>query len=735
MNRNNGFPFHLATFVVILVTALLLIGSSYPCDAQPGSMSATGINVKVNASNGAFTITTTNPNWTFWGILEQPLTAVKNTDGFDRIGSYNEITFKFAADNKYEGSIRWYDGKGIVVFGLSVPDGAKHIGMDFPKFLRFPGGLHTYSFANQSFAPHQFKLIQSSTPWLFFNDQDKAFIVSPASDFIVSKMTGDGVHEIVSGLNPELKNLPAHFTHKTILAIGNGIHSTWTEWGNALMAMHGKTRPSNDVDPILKYYGYWTDNGADYYYNYEKSSGYAGTLRDIQQKYEQEGIPIRYMQLDSWWYEKSIYDPDGKPDAGHKNPNLPEGKWNRYGGLMEYKADPQLFPNGLKAFQQSVGLPLVVHNRWIDPHSPYHKKYDITGYAAIDPHFWNDIAQHLQNSGIVDYEQDWLVTIYNHTPAMASDLSVGNAFTDGMANACNDHGLDMQYCMAMPRFFMQGVKYNNLTTIRTSDDRFEQRKWSNFVYTSQLAYSLGIWPWCDVFKSHETGNMIVSVLSGGAVGTGDALGKEDKKNIMMASRTDGVLVKPDAALVPMDADYINDAEQTGKPTLAYTYTKSPSVTTWYVFAFKPNKKAGTAVNFSPASLGAKGEVVVYDPLTGSIKKMSADDTFNDTLGDSSYTYYEIAPVTSSGIALLGDEGKFVETGHQRIPDVELIDGKMKVSVEFAKGESSVTLHGYYEKPFKTDAGELALNSGSNMFTLTVSAPNKGNESTVVLSPE
>src|ERR1039458_9018789 len=92
----------------------------------------------------------------------------------------------------------------------------------------------------------------------------------------------------------------------------------------------------------------------------------------------------------------------------------------------------------------------------------------------------------------------------------------------------------MQSGSPRPRHFLQGAKYSNLTTIRTSGDRFETGKWRPFLYTSQLAAALGIWPWCDVFKSGEMGNMIVAVLSAGAVGTGDAMGKEAPENIRLA---------------------------------------------------------------------------------------------------------------------------------------------------------------------------------------------------------
>ncbi len=722
-HSDTGRTFKRCSHLLYSLIALAAIPLLVSCSSRHAQAANNAISVSVSQRTGSYTIKTSNPDWTFQGSVGKPFSNVTTQSGNDEIGDYQETSFSWTSDNSYTGTIRWYSDAPVVIFTLTTPNGAKHIQSTFPDFTGFPKGMHHYSFKNEVFSPPVFnKLTQTSTPWLFFNDQDEAFVLSPASDFIVSKMSGDGQHMIASGLNPQLQDLPNGFSHKSILVFGNGINHTWMTWGHSLMTMFGKKRPSNDADPVLKYYGYWTDNGADYYYNYDKKLGYSGTLLAVRKQYKKEGIPIGYMQLDSWWYEKSIYDPAGKPDAGDKNPNLPQGKWNRYGGLMKYRPDKFLFPHGMAAFHKKLGLPLVVHNRWIDPHSPYHKEYNITGFAAIDPRFWNDIASYLKKSGIVCYEQDWLNFIYNKTPEMASDLSVGNAFTDGMAIACKENGLDMQYCMAMPRFFMQGVKYNNLTTIRTSDDRFQPSRWRHFIYTSQLGYSLGIWPWCDVFKSQETGNMIVSVLSAGAVGTGDALGKEDKDNIMKACRTDGVLVKPDAALVPMDSDYINDAEGKHKPMLAFTYTRHNDITTDYVFAFTPKGSTSDSVSFKPSTLGQKGDVIVYDPLIGSLNEMNAADTFTDTTGDIGYTYYQIAPVTTSGIAFLGDSGKIVATGKQRITDVETSEDGLQVKVAFAPGEHSVTLHGYYEKPVTVDNGNLTLHPDKKMFDLVLSAP-------------
>src|SRR5690606_5709030 len=138
-------------------------------------------------------------------------------------------------------------------------------------------------------------LEETATPWMLFNDQATACILSPASDFIVSLMTHADSSRLRSGLNPEVTQLPAGFSHTTLLVMEQGIGKTWDAWGRTLRALYNRKRPANDSDPILKYFGYWTDNGADYYYNYDSTKGYAGTLLAVKDHYRQKGIPLGYM--------------------------------------------------------------------------------------------------------------------------------------------------------------------------------------------------------------------------------------------------------------------------------------------------------------------------------------------------------------------------------------------------------------------------------------------------------
>jgi hypothetical protein len=699
-------------FLVLLILAINL----------PAQISS-GISVNVDKHSGRYTISSAQFKWNFEGSINHNLEDISILNGKDIIGDYKEIKFSWNDGTKYRGGIRWYQHQSVILFSLNLPEGISKAPEVFPSFTKFPRNMNFFSYVNDNFAPPEFNLNETSTPWLFFDDKSNSFIVSPASDFMVSKMSGDGKNIISSGLNEDIKSIPDHFAHSTILVISKGIRNTWNLWGSVLRKLYTRSLPTNDADPVLKYFGYWTDNGADYYYNYDTTLGYANTLLTLGQRYEKEGIPLGYMQLDSWWYEKSIYDVNGKPDADHKNPNLPYGKWNRYGGIMSYSADPDLFKKGLSDFQKELDLPLATHSRWIDPNSPYHEKYKISGYAAVDPKYWKHIISYLKSSGVVCYEQDWLNYIYEKSPELSENISAGNEFTDGMANACKDAGLTMQYCMAMPRFFLQGLKYNNLTTIRTSGDRFGPDKWKSFLYTSMLAYECGIYPWCDVFKSNELNNLILAVLSAGPVGTGDAIGKEDKANIMMACRKDGVLVKPDVPALPVDTDFLNDAKAVKSPMLACTYSMHSNGKTVYIFVFESDSSFSRNINFNPLEAGIKGNAAVYSPLKKTVEVVNKGKDFTFNLNDDLYSYYIIAPISSSGIALWGDSGKIAAAGKERILDIVEDKDRLKAKVLFAEGEAEVNLIGYSIRPLVSSIGNISYNPDSHIFNLLL--PNKG----------
>jgi hypothetical protein len=705
----------------VLVWALL----AWPCRGEVVAIQGAGGSVaSIDAKSGRYEIRSRQSELALAGTLGEAPSHVSVNAGRDRLGSYRELQFRWQHPIALRGSIRTYVDRPIALFGVTstapITDGSVLL---FPRFTEFPRTLHRFSYRDQPFAPPSFALEENATPWLLFDEHDHAAILSPASDFMIASMHGNGEAEIASGLNNGIRTLPAGFTHWTVLAFGSRINRTWDTWGAALVDLQGAHRPPNDADTGLRYLGYWTDNGAAYYYDYDRALGYAETLEALVKRYRDEAIPIRYLQLDSWWYEKTLTGPDGQPGAS-KNPGLPAGEWNRFGGLLKYEADPALFPRGLAAFQKEIGLPLMVHNRWIDPASPYHQRYDISGFAAIDPQWWQDIMSYLAAAHVATYEQDWLSVIYEHSPALSTTLGVGDAFTGGMARAAEEHGLTLQYCMPLPRHLLQGARYANLTSARVAGDRFERAKWDDFLYTSRLASSLGIWPWTDVFMSAETDNLLIATLSAGLVGIGDRMGAEDRNSILRAVRLDGVIIKPDRPLLPIDAMYVADALQSGQPMVAAAHTDHGGLRTSYVFSYTRGASGRTRAAFTLQEVGVPRVAYVYEPRSGRARRMAPSQTVSVRL-DQGTAYFVIVPVSRSGIALFGDADKFVPDGRKRI--TALADGpdKLTATVTFASEERSVRLFGYApRRPTVTaqagSVGKVTFDKTSERFEVQVS---------------
>ena len=665
------------TTTYCLATLLLSgAGLSVVVNAATISEGSTGIAVTVDPS-GPYSITVQDPAWVFAGDVGQPLANIVTNVGSDNIGPYQEITFSYSVSDSAtgapatvarQGGIRTYCNKPVVLFTSTYADAASNTA-PFPQLTAYPQGLSHLTY-NGGFGHFSFSQFGTDSPWLFFDADANAFLLSPASDFMVAKTTFGSNQEIITGIDTRIASLPQGFSHQTFLAVSKGINSVFDIWGHAMTDLQGKTRPANDADLPLTLLGYWTDNGATYYYNFVQALGYEGTLLAVRDDFAQQNIPLGYMQLDSWFYPKG---------AG--------ADWHDgSGGIYEYVADSTLFPDGLANFQQQLGLPLFTHARWIDTNSPYRQQYQMSGDVSIDPLYWDSIISYIQQAGVVTYEQDWL----SARAQTAFNLNDPSAFMDNMARATAENGLTMQYCLALPRHYLQSSLYNNITTIRTSDDRFNRDKWNAFLYASRLASALGVWPWSDVFRSSELDNLILSTLSAGPVGVGDPIGSLNRTNLLRVVRSDGVIVKPDVPIVPLDDSFVNDVQSLDRPMVASTYTDFGAIRASYVFAY--NRGGDITTTFSPALLGLIGSVFIYNYFTGSGVIIDAADTFSEDMVNG-HAYYIVVPIGNSGIGFLGDAGQFVSLGKKRIP--QLTDnGALEATIAFADGESSRTMHGY-----------------------------------------
>jgi hypothetical protein len=698
------------------------------CRASPGlapvqiTSSGAGIGISV-AEDGSFDVTARKPAWRFSGNIGSRPLDVASRGGRDRAGSYHEIVFNYEVSGigKRLGAIRVYDQRPVVFFKLVflTPGQASE---SFPSISSYPRQLHHLAFTSV-FGGYSFEHFGADGPWVFFDDSANTFIFSPASHYMNAALSFGPREELVSGIAAEPRQIPRRFVETAVLVVEPGINRAFMSWGRFLTDLAGKRRPVGESNFALNYLGYWTDHGARYYYDFESRLGYAGTLLKVRDEFRAIHIPLGYLQLDSWFYPK-----------GH------DGQWRSNdplgGGTYLYRAASDLFPKGLADFQKRLGLPLITHNRWIDVRSPYRRRYAISGNVSPDPRLWNHWMHFLRASGVRLYEQDWLAG-----PAVPErDLYSGEAFMSAMANAARKAGIALQYCMPLPRHFLQGARYSNLLTIRTSGDRFDKDQWKPFLFNGRLASALGEWPWTDVLMSAETSNLLLSVLSGGSVGVGDAIGALDRKNLQRVVRADGVIVKPDDSLTPLDTTYLDAANDRNSPLVASARTRHSGAMTTYVFAFVQSSKERTAA-LSPATLGYDTPVFAYDYFSGTGVYLESEQVVTFAVPDEG-TYWVVVPVGASGVGFLGDTDKFVPDGRARV--VTLRNAKaLFARILFARGEERVRLSGFtlatprvrakggvidnmvYDRQSRLFHFDLIAKPGASRFvTLVLSARNK-----------
>lgn len=260
------------------------------------------------------------------------------------------------------------------------------------------------------------------------------------------------------------------------------------KWGAALQEYHGTVKVEDDSTDVL---GYWTDNGAYHYYNPAPFDDYEQLIVDLYDKTTERGIPFNYLQLDSWWYYKGVG-----------------------GGLKNWTARPDVFPNGIEAVHEYTGWPILAHNRYFSSDTDYAIQNggdfpfvidETTGKALpVGQDFWEYLFGEALPWGLAVYEQDWLDREYEEVSLLHADVYLGSAWLNNMAAAAKNKGLPIQYCMALTRHMLHAASLDSVTQIRVSEDyMLAPNQWS-IGHTSLFAHALGMKPYKDLFWTNRT---------------------------------------------------------------------------------------------------------------------------------------------------------------------------------------------------------------------------------------
>ncbi|CAF0939280.1 unnamed protein product [Adineta steineri] len=559
--------------------------------------------------NGGYNITINNQVWLRssrtaiyvddrWYSTENqslPLVSVSTDQGTDpNLGSWNEtkLTYNLVRNQTSTSiiaHIRQWNIVSAFTFHLETGDKTltNHVALDmeqirtvFPSFniesmdmndqrsfFSFGGamaGEGDKSAGNWTSSSTVIKSGMQGGPVVLFNSTQRGegdtLVISPFSHFMATSLcqrhkASGGVLEY--GVMGSMSSIPANYMHSLIIFYSpRGIGEAIREYGQTMQRAFNRTNVNRLNDLTINYLGYYTDNGAYYYYNTEKGMNYEATMINIK---HQIPLPFHYIQLDSWWYFKGIGN-----------------------GVSQWTARPDIFPDGLVSLHRRLeNIPIAAHNRYWAYDTVYKQKYafalDVGNGKALpigNDSFWLHLFVDARNWGLVLYEQDWLNVQTMEFLPTRTDINLGEQWLKSMGAAAETVEMNIQYCMSLPRHILQALEIPRVTHARVSDDYAVHLKDSkksqwNIGISSMFADAIGLAPFKDVLwsTSEQPGSpyipsameqlpereILIATLSTGPVGPGDAINYTNVQRIMKCCNKDGLILKPDRPLTTINA--------------------------------------------------------------------------------------------------------------------------------------------------------------------------------------
>src|SRR5438132_5047151 len=220
-----------------LLTLLLLIVLANVATASAQTNCRTPpLDVTVESS-GHYELRSHIPEWTFAGDIGQAVTSIRASDGQDAVGAFHQIDFDYKGRTS---GIRVYQQAPLALFTTTYTEGGANAD-PFPVFSSLPSLPYSLSFRDVAFSPYQLNSLADAPdgPWLFLDASGNGFLVSPASDFPVARMTVTSDGSLRSGIDTGVARLPAGCTPHTMPVLGAGPNHPFDVRGSAMTSLHG----------------------------------------------------------------------------------------------------------------------------------------------------------------------------------------------------------------------------------------------------------------------------------------------------------------------------------------------------------------------------------------------------------------------------------------------------------------------------------------------------------------
>ena len=563
-----------------------------------------------------------------------------------------------------------------------VPANTRSYGHQYAEFAPPVNGTDTCT--GYLFAPHRPPVVE---PLLLIAPDGRTLLLAPLDGFheqiiVPPPDASAAAAGVRCGWHGDLAEIPAGFRTELAVWAADRPRAALEAWAALLRRRHATQRRSRYADDLVGRLSYWTDNGAVYYYRTEPGCDYTETLSRAVSDLHERDVPVRSVQVDSFFYPHEILRAVSDAGADIVPPT----------GMMRWEPREDLFPDGFRDLRRRVGdLPLTFHSRHFSTRSPYFDRYAAWrdgDYAhPCGPELYDLLIGQAATWGAITYEQDWMVESFLGVRGLRAAPGRARAWQQAMDRAAEEHGLHVQWCMSTPADFMETVTLRQVASIRTSGDYrylFDNGlNWAWFLHVNAMARALGLIPFKDVFISHGATpqhggepyaeiEALLAALSAGPVGIGDQIGHTVPALVLRTCRDDGVLIKPDVPIAALDRCFHANAFFAPALLVGDTWSEHPAGTWRYVATFNAYKEKETLSDrVAVRELGPSapsGPVVVYDWRQQSWTRVEADGGWEVRLGFQDWDYRVVCPWLD-GITVFGDVGKYATAGDKRVAGI------------------------------------------------------------------
>ena len=609
----------------------------------------------------------------------------KHQDGTNNLGKFHKTIWTWQIPQTkitFQTQFLEFPEKDFIIFQFYAENSISNINIKhmkqpnviFPSFDNDSYNQRILTYRDAQFHPAQREFDFVTAPVMFFDDAKNVVVISALDNFITNgirkKLNDTNGMYLQCGTNGHIAKIPQNHTHSYLLVFHRGINESMRYWGSLLRKYNNAPKKKRYSDVVCNSLGYFTDNGAHYYYNPIKDKKYDQTLIEVKKHADQIGIPYQYFQLDSWWYKKSMKK--WKRDIQGYFGKIYGG--GLYGGTTEWIPDPEAFDMSLEELYQELGKkPFIAHNRWFANDTTYRDRFDfkIIGNRAlsIDPAFWDHIMAYCKKNHIAVYEQDWLSTHMEQIPHLHSEIGYAEKWLGNMAIAAEKHGVAIQYCMATPAMIMNSIHFKAITNCRSAEDY--NPRWPHrydippFFQSSMFSSALGLNVLKDTFQSTRTSRLggekfpklmvLAGALGGGPISPGDAIGHMNVSLLNATCRKDGWLYKPSHPITPADITFIKNSTY----YIGHTFAQVTNFKWIYCLTANFWPKRVKKPEYRLNEIGIEGSYIEYDWFSQKIRVVDTKSKFPDKLSEEQYKYTIYSPFINNSYALLGDVKKII----------------------------------------------------------------------------